>query len=170
MTLFFSKLFKASYPYFPDRFQDRFQELRDASFEEYPDSESIHLQEVQNIKPFNSNENIQQNFAHLSKTSLTDNMQENGEFYESHHEHPQAVQNRASRSNSEISNHFAHADPLLTHQHSKRREQKRQQAKRHNEKLSEKFETLGRILGCESSCTRLEILDIAIQELDKPIR
>ena len=167
MTLFFQKLFKASYPYFP---ADRFQELRDASFEECPDSESIHLQEVQNIKPFNSNENIEQNFAHLSKTSLTDNMQENGEFYESHHEHPQAVQNRASRSNSETSKHFAHADPLLTHQHSKRREQKRQQSKRHNEKLSTKIEKLRKILRCDSNCTRLKVLDTAIQALEKRSR
>ena len=157
MTLFFfhQKLFKPSYPYFP---ADRFQELRDASFEECLSSESIHLQEVQNIKPFNSNENIQQNFAHLSKTSLTDNMQENGEFYESHHEHPQAVQNRASRSYSETSNHFAHTAP-------KRREQRRQQAKRHNDKLSEKFKTLSSILGCDNKNPRLKILDIAIQKL-----
>ena len=138
--------------------------MRDASLEECPNNESIHLQEVQKIEQFNSNENIQQNFAHLSKTSLTDNMQGNGTFNESHLEHPQAVQNRESRFNSETSNHFAHTA------REKRREQRRQQAKRHNDQLSEKFKTLSSILGCDNKTPRLKILDIAIRKLEKPIR
>ena len=141
---------KADYPYFqPDQFQD----LRE-SIEECPDNESIHLQEVQNLELFNSND--QQNFAHLSKTSLTDNMQGNGTFYESNHEHPQAVQNRESRSISKTSKHFAHA-----------REQRRQQAKRHNDKLSTKIEKLRNILRCDSKCSKLKVLDRAIQALEK---
>ena len=151
---------KADYPYFQDPY---FQELRDVSFEECPDNDSIHLQqtsavsalqEVQKLEFFNSND--QQNFAHLSETNLTDNMQGNGTFYESHHEHPQAVQNRESRSKSKTSKHFAHA-----------REQRRQQAKRHNDKLSTKIEKLRNILRCDSNCTRLKVLDKAIQALEK---
>ena len=156
LILFFSHQawFKECYPYFPDELE----ELREFFY-----------QEVQNNKPLNSDESLK-NSMHFTDThnfGYEDSQQGVKTFDQ--YDNSQDVQN------PQLSSEFLESDSseifaltsIDTTRTEKRRIQRCQQAKRHNDKLSKKIEKLRNILRCDENCTRLKVLDTAIQALEK---